>query len=163
MKKIFLILISLCFISTYAQEKQLWAKSIINEKAPKLIVEKWLSDKPETEEKFVLIDFWATWCGPCRKAIPDLNSYQEEFKDKLIVIGISDETASKVKRFKKPKIEYYNAIDTKKRLYNSLEVKGIPHCILIDPNGIVQWEGYPLLKGHELTSEIIKDIIDKYN
>ena len=114
MKKIVLILMSLFFISTYAQEKKLWAKSIINEKAPKLIVEKWLSDKPETEGKFVLIDFWATWCGPCRKAIPDLNSYQEEFKDKLIVIGISDEKASKVKRQKNPKIEYYNAIDTKK-------------------------------------------------
>ena len=131
MKKVVFILISLFYIATYAQEKQLWAKSIINEKAPELIVEKWLSDKPETEGKFVLIDFWATWCGPCRKAIPDLNSYQEEFKDKLIVIGISDETAGKVKRFKKPKIEYYNAIDTKKRLYNSLEVKGIPHCILM--------------------------------
>lgn len=163
MKKIVFILISLFYIATYAQEKKLWAKSIINEKAPELIVEKWLSDKPETEGKFVLIDFWATWCGPCRKAIPDLNTYQEEFKDKLIVIGISDETAGKVKRFKKPKIEYYNAIDTKKRLYNSLEVKGIPHCILIDPNGIVRWEGYPLLKGHELTSEIIKDMIETYN
>lgn len=143
------------------QEKKLWAKSIINEKAPELVVEKWLSDKPNTDGKFILIDFWATWCGPCRKVIPELNSFQKEFKDKLIVIGISDEPTIKVTNQKNPKIEYFNAIDTKRRFYNLLEVKGIPHCILIDPNGIVRWEGFPLLEGYELTSEIIKNIIEK--
>jgi len=162
MKKLVFILISLFFISTYAQEKKLWAKSILNEKAPTLIVEKWLSDKPAIEAKFVLIDFWATWCGPCRKAIPDLNSFQKEFKDDLIVIGISDEVASKVKKQKEPTIDYYNAIDRKQRLKNALEVRGIPHCIIIDPSGIVRWEGFPFLKGHELTSQVIKNIIKKH-
>ncbi|HJR99545.1 MAG TPA: hypothetical protein VJ780_01315, partial [Flavobacterium sp.] len=61
-----------------------------------------------------------------------------------------------------PKIEYYSAIDTQRNMYNSLEVKGIPHCILIDPNGIVRWEGYPLLNGFRLNSEVIKEIIQKY-
>lgn len=161
-KTILLLLISLCFLSSHAQEKKLWAKSIINTEAPELIVEKWLSDQPETKGKFVLIDFWATWCGPCKKAIPELNAYQKEFKENLVVIGISDERASKVKKQKKPTIEYYNAIDRKKRLYTTLKVKGIPHVILLDPNGIVRWEGFPFLEGHELTSEIIKEIIEKY-
>lgn len=35
-----------------------------------------------------------------------------------------------------------------------LEVKGIPHCILIDPSGVVRWEGYPLLDGYELTEAV---------
>jgi len=39
--------------------------------------------------KIVIIDFWATWCGPCRKGIPDLVSIQKEYKDELVVIGIS--------------------------------------------------------------------------
>jgi len=39
--------------------------------------------------KVVIIDFWATWCTPCRKGIPDLVSIQNEFKEDLIVIGIS--------------------------------------------------------------------------
>ncbi|MFC2094303.1 TlpA family protein disulfide reductase [Bacteroidota bacterium] len=39
--------------------------------------------------KVVILDFWATWCPPCRKAIPDLISIQNEYKDELVVIGIS--------------------------------------------------------------------------
>lgn len=162
MKNLILLLIALFTISTYAQEKELWAKSILNEKAPELVVEKWLSDIPDTEGKFVLIDFWATWCGPCIKAIPELNSYQKEFKDQLVVIGLSDESEAKVKKQKRPKIEYYNAIDTQRRLNNELEVRGIPHCILIDPDGIVRWEGYPLLTGYELTSDVIAKVIENY-
>jgi thiol-disulfide isomerase/thioredoxin len=162
MKNLVFLLLFISFISTQAQEKRLWAKSIINEKAPELTVEEWLSDKPEMEGKFVLVDFWATWCGPCKRLIPELNSYHKEFKDQLVVIGISDETAEKVKTQKNPTIEYYNAIDTKKTVKNFLEVKGIPHCILIDPKGIVRWEGFPQLKGHELTAKVIRDIIKKH-
>ncbi|MHB1146844.1 MAG: TlpA family protein disulfide reductase [Lutibacter sp.] len=162
MKKIVFLLISIFFMSySSAQGKKLWAKSFINEKAPILVVDKWLSDQPYTTGKFVLIDFWATWCGPCRETIPEFNSFQKEFKDKLIVIGISDEPADKVIKQINPKIEYYNAIDAQMRLKNLLGVSGIPHCILIDPSGIVRWEGYPLLEGFELTSKIIKDIIEK--
>ena len=39
--------------------------------------------------KVVILDFWATWCAPCRKGIPDLISIQNEYKDELVVIGIS--------------------------------------------------------------------------
>lgn len=162
MKQILLLITFTTTICIQAQDKQLWAKSIINQKAPELVVEKWLTKKPNTKGKFILIDFWATWCAPCREAIPDLNKFQEVFKNDLIVIGISDETKAKVRVMKKPKIEYYSAIDTQKRLNNELQVQGIPHCILIDPDGIVRWEGYPLLEGHELTEEVIAAIIEKY-
>lgn len=39
--------------------------------------------------KIVILDFWATWCAPCRKSIPDLISIQDEYEDELVVIGIS--------------------------------------------------------------------------
>lgn len=92
-----IILMALLLVSTFAfaQEsnngKQMWAKSVLNEKAPELKVAEWVSKKPDTKGKFVLVDFWATWCGPCRKAIPELNELQKQFKDNLVVIGISDE------------------------------------------------------------------------
>jgi cytochrome c biogenesis protein CcmG, thiol:disulfide interchange protein DsbE len=162
MKNTLLLLSCLFVINAFSQEKKIWAKSIINQKAPKLVVEKWLSDKPDTKGKFVLIDFWATWCGPCKRAIPELNQFRTEFANDLIVIGISDESKEEVSKLLNPKIEYYSAIDMQRKMYDSLEVKGIPHCILIDPNGIVRWEGYPILTGHELTSEVIKGIIEKY-
>ena len=162
MKQTLLFLCFFSIISIQAQNKQLWAKSIINQEAPDLVVEKWLTKKPNTKGKFVLIDFWATWCAPCRRAIPDLNKFQKRFKKDLVIIGISGETKAKVRAMKQPRIEYYSAIDTQKRLNNELQVQGIPHCILIDPNGIVRWEGYPLLEGHELTEEVIATIIEKY-
>lgn len=164
MKKTTLLL--LCFLSMLAnaQEKKIWAKSFINKKAPEFIVEKWISEEPNmTEGKFILIDFWATWCGPCKRAIPKLNKFQQEFRDDLIIIGISDEPKSIVKAQINPTIEYFSAIDTKKRLKNIYEVTGIPHCIIINPAGIVVWEGFPDLTGNELTSEVIKNLINKPN
>ena len=58
--------------------------------------------------------------------------------------------------------EYYSAIDTKKVLHKALGITAVPHAILVDPEGIVRWEGYPLLKGHELTAEMIEEIIKEY-
>src|SRR4051812_13554317 len=72
-----LVLTALCS----GEDKRLWAKSVLNQKAPELVVEKWLTEKPDTKGKFVLIDFWATWCPPCRKAIPELNAFKKKFGD----------------------------------------------------------------------------------
>ncbi|WP_346880720.1 TlpA disulfide reductase family protein [uncultured Algibacter sp.] len=163
MQKIVIIIIGLFVSTIYAQEeKQMWAKSYLNKEAPVLVVEKWLSDEPDVTNKFVLIDFWATWCGPCKKAIPNLNDFQQEFKEDLVVIGISDEPKSTVKKLKKPVISYYSAIDTKKTLFNLYQIEGLPHCVIIDPNGIVRWEGFPDLEDFELTSKVIEDIIKTY-
>lgn len=143
-------------------EKEIYAKSIINQKAPKLEVEEWLSKVPNTQNKFVLIDFWATWCGPCLKVIPELNEWHEKFGDKLVIIGLSSESADKVRAADNIKMDYYSAIDTKRRLITELAVEAIPHCLLIDQDGIVRWEGYPSFYGYELTTEVITDIITKY-
>ena len=69
---------------------------------------------------------------------------------------------AKVRSFKNPTIEYANGIDTRKRVSKFLEIQGIPHMILIDPNGIVRWEGFPALQGYEFTEEILENILDKY-
>jgi thiol-disulfide isomerase/thioredoxin len=111
-----------------APAKKIWAKSFLNQKAPDLIVEKWLTPEPDRRGKFVLIDFWATWCPPCRAAIPELNGYQQKFGDKLVVIGISDETEDAVRRLETPKINYAVAIDTQGRTKNAVGVTGIPLC-----------------------------------
>jgi cytochrome c biogenesis protein CcmG, thiol:disulfide interchange protein DsbE len=162
-KSLLFTALSLVCAITVVSGKQIWAKSYLNQKAPQLVVEKWLSEQPSTKGKFVLIDFWATWCPPCRKAIPELNEIHRKFRDQLVVVGISDEPESKVRALKDPKIDYFVAIDTRARMKNKLEITGIPHVILIDPAGVVRWEGYPLLEGDELSVAVVSEVIAKYS
>jgi thiol-disulfide isomerase/thioredoxin len=142
-----------------AADKKLWAKSYLGTKGPELVVEKWLGSEPKRQGKWVLVDFWATWCGPCRKAIPELNGFHKKFGDRLVVIGISDEAEDVVRKFKDPTIEYFQALDPQRRTYKQYEVKGIPHVVVLDPEGIVRWEGYPLLDGHELSEKVIEGLL----
>jgi cytochrome c biogenesis protein CcmG/thiol:disulfide interchange protein DsbE len=143
--------------------KQLWATSYLGKQAPKLEVQEWLTDKPPPNDgKFRVIDFWATWCGPCRRAIPELNQIRHQFADRVDVIGISDESESDVRAMRDPPIEYFVGIDSLARTKNALAVTGIPHVIIVDPAGIVRWEGYPLLQGHELSPAVVQRVLDLY-
>lgn len=148
---------------SHSAGKRLWAKSFLNQKAPALVAEKWLTKKPDTKGKFVLVDFWATWCPPCREAIPELNSLHKKFGSKLVVIGLSDEDEKTVRKMTTPRITYFSAIDTKGRTKKQVQVTGIPHVMLIDPKGIVRWEGYPLLKGYELNEKVVAEVLQKYS
>jgi cytochrome c biogenesis protein CcmG/thiol:disulfide interchange protein DsbE len=131
-------------------------------KAPDFFVGKWLNtESVDTRGKVVLIDFWATWCPPCRESIPELNDFAKKFKDKLVVIGISDETADKVNGFMKDTPMNYNVgIDPKKTMSKAVGVKGIPHVLLISPDGIVRWQGFPLDDSDRLTEKVIQQVID---
>jgi hypothetical protein len=70
-----------------------------------------------------------------------------------------DEAEDVVRKFKDPTIEYVQALDPQRRTYKQYEVKGIPHVVVLDPEGIVRWEGYPLLDGHELSEKVIEGLL----
>ncbi len=144
-----------------SRDKELYADDIRGKKAPELVVENYMADKPDLVGKVVLIDFWATWCGPCRKAIPELNEIQAKFKDDLVVIGISDESPATVQDFmQKTKMEYASAIDMQATMKKAVHVRGIPHVIIISTDGIVRWQGFPLDDNDPLKAETVKQIID---
>ncbi len=145
-------------------KKELYAeKDVLNQPAPALVVESWLGDAPELEGKFVLIDFWATWCPPCRQVIPELNEFSKQFSEDLVVVGLSDESAEKVREMSEPVIEYYSAVDSQARTKNVIGVEGIPHALLIDPSGTVCWQGFPLDGDYPLDAPTIQACIDRYN
>lgn len=124
---------------------------------PNLQVEQWLSEPPKVEGKFMLIDFWATWCGPCVRAIPHMNELHHEFKNELAIIGISREARATVERMKSPVMEYYSAIDTQFRMARFFEIRSIPHVVLMGPDGTVLWKGHP----NGLSKEAIRAFLVK--
>jgi cytochrome c biogenesis protein CcmG, thiol:disulfide interchange protein DsbE len=136
----------------------LLAKSFLNRTAPELYVEKWISDAPDMKGKFVLVDIWATWCPPCRRAIPHLNELHAKYQDRLVVIGLSREAEREIRRMTEPQIDYAVASDTQGRTSQALEVKGIPHLLLIDPKGIVRFQGLP----QALPDEELENLLTKY-
>jgi thiol-disulfide isomerase/thioredoxin len=137
------------------QVPQLHAKSFLHHAAPPLIVAKWLNGAPDTKGKFILVDFWATWCPPCREAITGLNRLHGKFKDKVVVIGLSDESEEDVHKLKAPKIDYWEAIDPEGRTKNFTGVRGIPHAMLIDPDGVVRFEGMPFYLNENSLARLI--------
>lgn len=105
--------------------------------------------------KWVLIDNWATWCGPCIGELPELHKVFDKFKDKnFTVLSVSfdamDKQVSKFRKgkFKMPWLHAYSEGVWESEASKVFEVTGIPKPILIDPNGkIVALEG---LRGEEL-------------
>ena len=87
--------------------------------------------------KVVLVNFWATWCPPCRKEMPDLETLYERFQGQgLVVLSISDETADKVKPFiAERKITYPVLLDKGRKVNEEFAVEGIPHSFVYDRSG----------------------------
>ena len=129
--------------SDEVEPHEISAKSFLNRPSPSIEADKWLTPPPSLAGKFLLVDFWATWCGPCRSSIPRLNYFADRFKDNLVVIGLSDQTEQEVRKMTEPQIGYAIAVDPQHRASKAFGVERIPHAVLVDPKGIVRFEGHP--------------------
>ncbi len=106
--------------------------------------------KESLKGKWVLIDFWATWCKPCEKMMPDLHKLHADFSNRnFAVIGISidegKDAYQKVKKFvEKRKIGYPIYLDVKETpAWAAFRVKAIPAMFLMNPSGeiVAEWRG----------------------
>ena len=94
------------------------------------------------KDKPILIDFWATWCGPCIAGLLETNDLIEEYSDRIEFIAMTDPTSRKVDKFLHSKKFRHNfLVDSTRQTFNEYFVKSIPQAFLIDRHGIIQWEG----------------------
>jgi thiol-disulfide isomerase/thioredoxin len=125
----------------------------VGDDAPGLDVETWVKGEfnPSNANVYV-VEFWATWCGPCKNSIPHLTQLQEEYADDdLTIVGIStDADSSVVKRFVQKqgmKMEYTIGVDNRRRTernwMDKAGIKGIPAIFIVDTNGTIQFIGRP--------------------
>jgi peroxiredoxin len=91
----------------------------------------------DLRSQVVLVNFWATWCPPCRKEMPDLNALYQQFSPRgLVILAISDEEMAKVKPFvEEGKIAYPILLDPGSKVHKALAVEGIPRTFLYDRLG----------------------------
>ncbi|MBX0333517.1 TlpA family protein disulfide reductase [Pontibacter sp. HSC-14F20] len=133
----------------------------VGEKAPEIQITNWIKNAPADKDltgKNIVLEFWATWCGPCIAAVPHMNELQKEFNAAdLYYISISDEPVEKIKRTLN-RVDFHSIVvtdengQTHKNFGDAQKgLQAIPLTILIDKQGIVKWIGLP----NQLTKEVM--------
>ncbi|MGB9626178.1 MAG: TlpA family protein disulfide reductase [Phycisphaerae bacterium] len=140
----------------------------LGDPAPPLRIAQWIKGKAvdlkagRGKQVFV-IEFWATWCPPCRKAIPHLSEIQKKYRDKgVVVVGITEEEPDIVKPFVKEagdNMDYTVAVDRDgamdKAYMEAFGIDGIPHAFIVDKEGRIAWHGHPETGMDKALEEII--------
>lgn len=140
---------------------KLGAKNMVNSRSPDLVLDEWISAEPELEGKMVMIDLWSTSCGGCIASIPALNRWHRKYGDRLTIVGVAPEPKERVESVTRGKVDYYLARDERHRFERSIEVTGIPHVLLVDPYGVVRWQGHPMALEGDAT--LLDELIDRYS
>jgi thiol-disulfide isomerase/thioredoxin len=171
----FLFLIQLCVItvSTYGQESKIPSLSL-GDTAPPLRVGEWLKGKPVEQfekGKVYLVEFWATWCNPCKAAIPRLSKLARKYKNKVIVIGVDvyeQQLALAMRKNIKQIKDFVDSMGHRMKYRvavqdsNFMETdwllasgeQGIPRTFVINAEGRVAWIGHPMYV-HEILLKIL--------
>ncbi len=163
MKHTIAILIVTFFIlyttKTFSEDK----KEIV--KAPKIELAQWMQGEIKAEKgknfyegKTFVLEFWATWCGPCRRMIPHMNELVDKFKnDSVLFVSVSDEKKETVEAFMaKNKMKASVALDNNDKTFSAYGVSSIPQMFLINTKGEIVWGGHPVAFTEEMLSHYLK-------
>ncbi len=138
MLRSFLLALSLC-LSTSALAVS------VGDAAPNFKLKNLNTGKIESLKKYrgkvVYLDFWASWCGPCRQSLPLLNDLRKELKRKgfeVVAVNLDEETADAKTFLKQFPVVYPVLMDPKGRVPEKYELPGMPTSFLIDKRGRIQ-------------------------
>jgi len=118
--------------------------------------------------KVYIVEFWATWCGPCLTSIPHLTEVAYKYKDKnVVVVGISNEEAGVAKPFVEKqgaKMDYNVAVDPTGNVSDgymtAFGCRGIPHAFIVDGEGKIAWQGHPMADMEQALDGVLAGTFD---
>lgn len=120
------------------------------------------SDSPDT--KLFMIEFWATWCGPCIAVSNYLEVLQEQFINDLYVVSISEETEGRVQKFlKKRPSKFTSVIDYDGQTFGRYNVRYLPYAVLLNAQAELIWSGNPANLNSENLKYFIRQNQKKFN
>lgn len=129
-------------------------KSIILSENGELLKSRSTYDDYVGAGNYTLVDFWASWCGPCKEETPNVIAVYEKYHNKgLVVIGvpINDKLDATEKAMKELGIHYPQIIDPSQNLAEKYDISGIPRIILFNPEGKIVADG---LRGSEIEASV---------
>lgn len=154
MKALFPLFAALLFLPTALA--QVTSADLVGKPLPKLGSLEFFAEEANLAGKPAIVEFWATWCPPCRDSIPHLNEIYETYGSKgLQVLGITDEPKQTIRAFVKKIPIDYPVATAPEELATKFGVEGIPHAFLVNKEGVIVWEGHPM----ELTNKIIEKVL----
>jgi len=154
--------ILLLILISYSFNSKLLSQPTVGQKAPSFSGLKLIDKKlPNLENKFIFIDFWATWCSPCRKSLPHVDKLAEKYKDKVVFFAISDEKETEVRQFLQKNIfnKLIFGLDIQKDLYSKFEIRSVPQYYLISPQNTIVTSGF----SSEISDEYLDSVLMNYN
>ncbi len=139
---------------------------------PALVVKKWWNGQPNLSGKLAVVDFWATWCPPCRASIPHMNDLARSYPNDVACMGITDESSSNFDEglikhdLKKGNFEYAVGLDSDATMKNFFKIGGIPSAVVISSDGIVRWMGHPMSLNAGVIDSLVaanRELLNKAN
>lgn len=91
--------------------------------------------------KVVLVDFWASWCPPCRKSLPQFNELRSElvgYGFEVFAINVDEEVKDGQDFFNKIGVDYPSAMDPEGKMPEAWQIQGMPTSFLVDKKGVVR-------------------------
>ncbi len=181
LRRTLLLTASVAVLAVNASAQALQATTLkVGDPAPALLIKKWIKGVPVTtlgKGTVNVVEFWATWCGPCRDSIPHLTELAHKYKGKATFTGVSvfeepkakDESyMTRVNDFVKEmgaKMDYNVGADglsgtMGKTWMDAAGQDGIPTAFVVDQKGFIAWIGHPMNGLDQVVGEVVANRFD---